>query len=222
MKNKAVSWGLTLIGVLFLVSILINFVSTGSGETGIVDVNGDGMAVGESRMNSKVEIPPYELKPGETYPHRIPLVETEFLQNLDKIDLKADWHFTRYELRKVTLQGKEHGTEPLARALFRGPMTVTTSDGGNFLPLYATDPNIPADVITAYFDIDITKPVPSDDTYTVSMPFEHRYEVRVLPVYDVYQFEIWERPYFSAPLHVGTGEVKFPSGHQVEGWDLGV
>lgn len=222
MKNKAVAWGLSVIGALFLLSILINIVTTGSGETGLVDVNGDGTVIGKSRSDAKVEIPPYELKPGETYPHRIPIVETEFLQNPDKINLEADWHFTRYELRSVTLQGKAYGAESFAIASFRGPMTVSTTDGGNFLPLYSSSPAIPADVISAYFDIDVTKAVPNDDTFTVSMPFEHRYEVRVMPVYDVYQFEIWKRPYFSDPQQVGTGEVKLPSGHLVEGWDLGV
>ncbi|ARU59739.1 hypothetical protein CBW65_00770 [Tumebacillus avium] len=222
MKNKAVAWAMSVIGVLFLLSILINFVTTGSGETGLVDVNGDSTVIGKSRSDAKVEIPPYELKPGETYPHRIQLVESEFLQNPDQIDLDADWHFTRYELRSVRLQGKEYGTEPLGMVSFRGQMTVTTTDGDNFLPLVSASPTIPADVISAYFEIDVTKAVPNEDTFTVSMPFEHRYEVRVMPVYDVYQFEIWERPYFSDPQQVGTGEVKLPSGHLVEGWDLGV
>ncbi|TCP53775.1 hypothetical protein EV586_105119 [Tumebacillus sp. BK434] len=202
--------------MLFLVSILINIVTTGSDKTGT------GRTGSTGSTNSSVVVPPYDLKPGETYPHRIPLVESEVLPFDRQVDLKADWHFTRYELRNVTRQGKEYGTEPLSLASFHGPTTVTTSDGGNFRPLFTADPELPADVISAYFSLDITQPVLNNDTFTVSMPFDHPYEVRVLPVYEVYQFEIWERPYFSDPKQLGRGELKLPFGHKLEGWDLGV
>lgn len=183
-------------------------------EVGVAAESGD-------RSGMSQEIAPWERLAGETYPKLVGESKSYFDESKLEANLKAGWHLKSYEIRNVSDGVEERGEAEIRSSYFQGPSEISMTDF-RIKPEYSSSPEIPADVISAFFGTNVEAEFVDRFSVSVSVLQPGQFHTKVFPLYRVQEFEVWEDPLFGKPTKVGTGNVKLPAGIQVETWDLGV
>ncbi|MFD2169488.1 hypothetical protein [Tumebacillus lipolyticus] len=167
------------------------------------------------------EIAPSERVLGEQYPKLVGESKSYFGERKPEESLKAAWHLKSYEIRNVSDGGEERGEAAIRSSYFQGPSEIGMTDFP-IKPDYSSSPEVPADVISAFFGTNVEVEFVHRYSVSVKAPHVGQFNTKVFPLYRVQEFEVWEDPLFGKPTKVGAGKVKLPAGIQVETWDLGV
>jgi hypothetical protein len=114
--------------------------------------------------------------------------------------------------------GAQWGVNPIATDYVTGgpygsnfSKTYTQSIQANYSYSVSSGFTLPAATVTASLGFDVTSYYARSDTYSTSVPANKNIYVRVYPIYDVYNYDIYKESW-GTPLYEGYGIARYPSG----------